>query len=141
MKHALTTAACALALSMAITTPAAAKDWKARLADKGVSVEAAYTIDTVSVSGGVDSDTYTLDNLDVIVDVDLDKALGWSGMQLHVYGLANNGDMPNDGAGPWKGSTISKPDCIAANCMSSGCKKPLRCPKAPRCRCWLVCMM
>ena len=100
MKQVLMTAACVLAMS---TAPAIAKDWKTRLADKGVAVEAAYTIDTVSVSGGADSDTYTLDNLDVIVDVDLDKALGWSGMQLHVYGLANNGDMPNDGAGTLEG--------------------------------------
>lgn len=94
--------ACTSTLAL-IASPALAKDWKARLAEKGVAVEAAYTIDFVSTSGGVESDSYHLDNFDLIVDVDMEQMMGWKGGQIHAYFIANNGQAPNDGAGTLEG--------------------------------------
>lgn len=93
--------ACASLVALMVT-PAVAADWKASLADKGISLEAAYTIDVLSVSGG-ENDTAVLDNVDLIADFDLEKIVGWKGATLHVYGLSNAGDMPNTAAGTIEG--------------------------------------
>ena len=68
------------------------------------TVEATYTIDVVGpVSGGLERRGEVLDNLDLIADLDLGKAIGWDGATLHGYLLANNGGIPNDNAGTLQG--------------------------------------
>lgn len=58
-----------------------------------------YTADVTSVvSGRRAASTRFLDNLDIIVDGDLERLLGWRGAKLHVYGLSNNGGEPNAAA-------------------------------------------
>lgn len=44
-----------------------------------------------NVSGGVRKGTRYLDNLDIVFEADMEKLVGWTGAQVHVYGLYNNG--------------------------------------------------
>ena len=44
------------------------------------------------VDGGIDRGGAYLDNVDAQIGVDLERALGWTGAQLFLYGLYNNGD-------------------------------------------------
>ncbi|WP_411339160.1 carbohydrate porin [Sphingopyxis sp. J-6] len=44
-----------------------------------------------NVSGGVRKGARYLDNLDIVFEADLDQLAGWTGAQLHLYGLYNNG--------------------------------------------------
>lgn len=85
--------AAALALS---ATPA--------LAGETVSWSVAYTADVV---GGWSDDVSTrgrfLDNLDVVADVDLERAFGWNGATLHGHLLNNSGEAPNDDLGTLQG--------------------------------------
>lgn len=54
--------------------------------------ETTYTAETIAnVSGGLRRGTRYLDNLDIVLEADLDAAVGWDGAQLHLYGLYNNG--------------------------------------------------
>lgn len=69
-----------------------------------VQLSLGYTADVIAVvDGGVDSDTYFLDNLDVVLDADLERLWGWRGTSAHIDLLNNSGDMPNDGAGTLQG--------------------------------------
>ena len=68
------------------------------------SHEVTYTADVAGpVRGGTAHAGRALDNLDVIVDGDLDKAFGWRGMAVHGYLLNNSGGAPNDIAGTLQG--------------------------------------
>lgn len=89
------------AASLAAAAPALAQED----AEGGAwTVEATYTADAIGpVSGGVKHRAELLDNLDVIADLDLGKAVGWDGATLHGYLLANNGGIPNDNAGTLQG--------------------------------------
>ncbi|MDB5455104.1 MAG: Carbohydrate-selective porin OprB [Caulobacter sp.] len=75
------------------------------LADDGAwSHTLVYTADVMgTVSGGTTHAGRALDNLDLIIDGDLDKAFGWRGVTLHAYGLNNTGGKPNDLAGTLQG--------------------------------------
>ena len=54
--------------------------------------EATYTAETMAnVSGGLRRGARYLDNLDLVLEADLDAAIGWKGAQLKLYGLYNNG--------------------------------------------------
>lgn len=44
-----------------------------------------------AASGGLSADARYLDNLDIILDTDLEKGIGWRGATLFLYGLYNNG--------------------------------------------------
>jgi porin len=67
-------------------------------------VEVTYTADvTGALDGGPKRAGRFLDNLDVIVDGDLEKAWGWQGAVLHVYLLNNSGGQPNDRVGTLQG--------------------------------------
>ena len=66
--------------------------------------EITYTADVAgTVKGGASHAGRALDNLDVIVDGDLDKLVGWRGATVHGYLLNNTGGAPNDLAGTLQG--------------------------------------
>lgn len=66
--------------------------------------EVVYTADVMGpVKGGASKAGRFLDNLDLIADVDLDKAVGWTGGSAHIYVLNNSGGAPNDLAGTLQG--------------------------------------
>ena len=68
------------------------------------TVEAVYTADLATVvSGDRRSSSRFLDNLDIIVEGDLDRLLGWRGAKVHAYLLNNNGGEPNVAAGTLQG--------------------------------------
>ncbi|MBN8843126.1 MAG: carbohydrate porin [Sphingomonadales bacterium] len=52
-----------------------------------------------NVSGGKRRGARYLDNLDVVMEADLERLAGWTGAQVHVYGLYNNGRSVSDLAG------------------------------------------
>lgn len=56
---------------------------------KTLSVEVAYTADIWHNSGGVEDGTRYLDNLDLIAQLDLERAIGWQGAKAHAYVLYN----------------------------------------------------
>ena len=63
-----------------------------------------YTVDvTGTVSGGLAKRGRVLDDLQVSADLDLDRAVGWTGATAHVLLLNNSGAMPNDDAGTLQG--------------------------------------
>lgn len=66
--------------------------------------EITYTADVAgTVRGGTAHAGRVLDNLDVIVDGDLEKLVGWRGATVHGYLLNNSGGAPNDLAGTLQG--------------------------------------
>lgn len=90
-------AVCAPAAVLALSaTPAQADDT--------VSWSVAYTADVVA---GWSDDVTTrgrfLDNLDIVGDVDLERAFGWGGATLHAHILNNSGEIPNDDLGTAQG--------------------------------------
>lgn len=90
----------AAALALTVCTGAAAA---AEAPSPAVTWAAVYTADLQGVAGsGTHAGRY-LDNLDLIADVDLEKAIGWSGGTLHAYVLNNSGGAPNDLAGALQG--------------------------------------
>jgi porin len=66
--------------------------------------EVTYTADVAgTVRGGTAHAGRALDNLDVIVEGDLEKLVGWRGATVHGYLLNNSGGAPNDLAGTLQG--------------------------------------
>jgi porin len=73
-------------------------------ASPALAVEALYRVDLIGpVQGGVSRRGSVLDNLDLVADLDLGRAIGWSGATIHGYILSNNGQIPNDRAGTLQG--------------------------------------
>jgi porin len=68
------------------------------------SHEITYTADVTGVVGGapVKAGRF-LDNLDIILDGDLGKAIGWHGAKLHLYVLNNTGGEPSTLTGSLQG--------------------------------------
>ncbi len=65
--------------------------------DKPWNFEVVYTAELMgNVAGGVERGARYLDNVDIIFDADLDRMVGWSGAQLWLYGLYNNGNSISD---------------------------------------------
>ncbi|MDA5193990.1 carbohydrate porin [Govanella unica] len=57
-----------------------------------IQLDLTYTGDVLSnVQGGLKRGTAYMDNLDVTLSIDGERALGWEGAQIFVYGLYNNG--------------------------------------------------
>lgn len=44
-----------------------------------------------NAAGGIRRGARYLDNLDMLVEADMERALGWRGARIHLYGLYNNG--------------------------------------------------
>ncbi|MEW5686696.1 MAG: carbohydrate porin [Pseudomonadota bacterium] len=84
------------------TCAALATSWAAApaFADESESAwthDIVYTADVMGpVKGGSQKSGRYLDNLDVVVEADLGRLVGWNGATLHVYGLSNSGGRPND---------------------------------------------
>ncbi len=74
-------------------------DWKglrSDLSNKGVDIEAVYTIDGISnVAGGIRRHGRVLDNIDVTAEFDGEKLYNIKGSTVFLYFLANNGGRPN----------------------------------------------
>lgn len=73
-------------------------DWlglKSGMKDKGVDVLIKYKGDFVrNVSGGLETKTVYLGNLDIVADFDLEKLVGLKGLNFVLYGLENHGGQP-----------------------------------------------
>lgn len=68
------------------------------------TVSAAYTADVVGVAADDRHlDWRALDNLDLLLDVDLERLTGWRGARVHGAILVNNGGEPNALAGTLQG--------------------------------------
>lgn len=86
-------ATCALSATPALAAEAPA--W---------SYQLVYTADIAgAVAGDAKKAGRYLDNIDLIFDGDLEKALGWRGASAHLYVLNNSGGRPNDVAGTLQG--------------------------------------
>lgn len=88
----------ACSAAMVAATPALAQDAPA------LKLSLDYTADVSGVvSGGLAQRGRLLDDLQIGADIDLDKALGWSGATAHVTLMNNAGGIPNDAAGALQG--------------------------------------
>lgn len=57
-----------------------------------ILLQVTYTGEVIgNVSGGLERGSRYLDNLDLVLEADLERVAGWTGAQLHLYGLYNNG--------------------------------------------------
>ncbi len=71
---------------------------------KTFSISALYKSDVIGVvDGGVQRGARFLDNIDVVADLDLERAAGWRRAAAHVSLLNNLGGRPNDLAGSIQG--------------------------------------
>jgi porin len=90
---------CTLAM-MAVANAANADE----ASDKAVTLSLSYTADVIgAVDGGIERRGRFLDNLDIIIDADLEKAFGWRGATAHFDILNNSGEAPNDDIGTLQG--------------------------------------
>lgn len=84
--------------------PLPAQAQEAEPTGKPFSLSAVYKADVIGVaSGGVKRGARVLDNLDLIADADLERALGWKRAAAHASLLNNLGGRPNDLAGSIQG--------------------------------------
>jgi porin len=72
-------------------------------AEPAVRFEAIYTADLIAPLRGAPRAGRYLDNLDLVLDLDLERAVGWRGGRLHAYGLNNSGGQPNATLGTLQG--------------------------------------
>ena len=64
--------------------------------ERGFALGLVYRADVLSnVSGGLKQGTTALGNLDVKLDFDLDKLIGWDGVSVGLHGIASHGGKPN----------------------------------------------
>ncbi len=58
-----------------------------------IALDVVYTFDGwVNANGGADTGSRYLDNLDVTLEADLQRLVGWNGATFFAYGLYNNGN-------------------------------------------------
>jgi porin len=70
----------------------------------GLSIEAEYTGEMVMAhKGAADGQSYYLENVNVTLNWDLEKAFGISGTAFYMNVLGNSGDRPNDAVGTLEG--------------------------------------
>ncbi len=90
-------------------------DWggrRDRLGARGIGLEAVYTAEVFSNrSGGVSRGSEYLDNIDLILTLDAERAFGWDGTSFLLYVLGNQGGDPSDRIGDAQtASNIAAPD-------------------------------
>jgi porin len=91
--------ACAGFAGAVLATSAAAAE-----GDPAIQLSLAYKVDVAAtLSGGLAKRGRVLDNLQVFADVDLDRAVGWTGATAHIQLLNNSGATPNDDVGSLQG--------------------------------------
>ncbi|OHC99487.1 MAG: hypothetical protein A2885_22910 [Sphingopyxis sp. RIFCSPHIGHO2_01_FULL_65_24] len=62
-----------------------------------ILLQVTYTGEVMgNASGGLRRGTRYLDNLDIVFEADMEKLVGWTGAQVHIYGLYNNGRSISD---------------------------------------------
>lgn len=84
------------ALSVLLTLPLAAQGTPGR----GITVEAAYIADVIgAAAGGVRRDVVYLDNLDLKLQLDGYRLLGWPGALAVIHVLSNRGEHPESVVG------------------------------------------
>jgi porin len=72
--------------------PKAVKYWRDELADKGLAFSATYVGDTIgNLSGGIKRGTIYEGRLDLAVDADLAKLVGWSNTTVHADVFQSHG--------------------------------------------------
>jgi porin len=72
--------------------------------DGAVEISLAYTADVAGAfEGAISQRGRFLDNLDLVVDLDMERATGWRGVTAHIDVLNNSGDAPNDVVGTLQG--------------------------------------
>ena len=95
--------ACAVAGASALCAGHAAAEEKTDAAGP-IQLSASYVADLVGVvDGGLAERGRFLDNLNLVVDADLERVMGWRGASAHFDVLNNSGAMPNDDAGTLQG--------------------------------------
>lgn len=94
--------ACAvLGVSGACVGAAAAEDVEP---SEPVEFSLSYVADVTGVvEGGLAQRGRFLDNLDIVLDADLERLIGWRGASAHIDVLNNSGGVPNDDAGTLQG--------------------------------------
>lgn len=71
---------------------------------KAVSFSGDYRVDVAGVvSGGLAKRGRVLDDLKLVLDADLDSAIGWKGAQAHIVVLNNSGGQLRDDVGALQG--------------------------------------
>ena len=90
-------------------------DWhgqRSTLSARGIELELVATVDVLgNVSGGIDRGVEAPFNFDLAMEVDTEKAVGWSGGRLRVYFLGNTGGDTNQHVGALQvASSIEAPD-------------------------------
>lgn len=108
--HTKSIAAVGLLALLQAATPALAEGKKpfdslrGALEPSGLSIEAEYTHEVITAhQGAAEGKSYNLDNVNVIVNWDLEKAFGLSGTSFYMNVLGNAGDRPNDAIGTLEG--------------------------------------
>lgn len=92
-------------------------DWGGRrelLEEAGVSLALYYTLDVLSnVSGGRETATEAVGNVDVFLTADMGTLAGWEGGTAFLYGLANHGSGISEAVGDLQGvSNIEGPETV-----------------------------
>src|SRR5690606_39793481 len=76
-----------LALLTFLAAPAAAA-----AEESAARFDIRYIADVMSnLSGGLETGSRYMDNLDLSLEVDAERAMGWNGATLFLYGVYNNG--------------------------------------------------
>ncbi len=73
------------------------KGYRPKLEDMGIIFNLDYTSDLFSnVSGGLNSKSVYLDNIDITLSLEMEKLTGWKGTDLYFYILGNHGKSPGE---------------------------------------------
>lgn len=79
--------------------------------EKGYDFNATYKIESVFGDGGLKSGSGVLGNLDLTLDLNLEKIAGLNGFSFFIYGLGDHGDDPTDFVGDsFATSNLQSPD-------------------------------
>ena len=86
-------------------------EYRGALQARGLNLGITYTGEVFSnLSGGLQRDTYVLDNFDGTLLLDLERLLGWRGASAWIYVLGNQGGNPSESVGDAQGvSNIETP--------------------------------
>jgi len=75
-------------------------DWsgfRQKMSDQGLILEMIYTNESAyNAMGGLAKGYAVLGNLDITLDMDMEKAMGWSGGEIYFYGLGGHGQSPSE---------------------------------------------